>query len=328
MLHKKVNFFIVGAPKSGTSFLRYHLGLHPNIFLPKEEPVFMCKDMNDLSNCKSLEEYLSIFGDNLEKDSDIISGEKSSNYLHSEDAYKEIFNYNLNAKIIICLRNPISACPSYHNHNKIMGFELINDFLEAWNSQKLRILKNYKIPLWARNEKNRYQYKNIYSYNIHVLKYLKTFGEKNVKIIFYEDIVNNKVNLFLELYKFLNVRDFAIPDFKVINKQPKINKINNTFKNKVHLYKVHFLKKKSIRNLSQIIKKIFRIKSFSYMHQFLNAVPDTKDGPSSNISYDLVLEKNHLESEKKIKELLLKDFKETILDLSKILNKNLDHWLK
>ena len=64
------------------------------------------------------------------------------------------------------------------------------------------------------------------------------------------------------------------------------------------------------------------------MHQFLNAVPDTKDGPSSNISYDLVLEKNHLESEKKIKELLLKDFKETILDLSKILNKNLDHWLK
>ena len=127
MLHKKVNFFIVGAPKSGTSFLKYHLGLHPNIFLPKEEPVFMCKDMNDLSNCKSLEEYLSIFGDNLEKDSDIISGEKSSNYLHSEDAYKEIFNYNLNAKIIICLRNPISACPSYHNHNKIMGFELIND---------------------------------------------------------------------------------------------------------------------------------------------------------------------------------------------------------
>jgi len=315
---KKISFFIVGAPKSGTSFLRHHLNKHPHLFLPEEEPVYMSTDLNDLSNYKSLESYLKLFGNKLESNNNIICGEKSSTYLHSNTAYKEIFKYNQKAKIIICLRNPISACISYHNHNKVMGFETINDFSEAWNSQHLRVSSNYKIPLWARNEKLRYQYKNIYNYNNHVLKYLNTFGKENVKIIFFEDIRDNKDKVFLELFKFLNVKNFLITEYTIVNFIPKIN-IDNTLKNKIYLYKVYFLKKDSVRKFSKIIKTILRIKSFNFLGKFLK--------PNSiNPRHKIVSKKQELDED--IKKLLLDKFKESILDLSKTLNKNLDHWLK
>ena len=313
---KKVNFFIVGAPKSGTTFIQKHLNKHPNLFLPEEEPVYMSTDLNDLCNYKSLESYLNLFSDNLKDGNNIICGEKSTNYLYSNTAHKEIFRYNQKAKIIICLRNPIYACFSYHNHNKVMGFEIINDFSEAWNSQHLRISSNYKIPLWANNQKLRYQYKNIYNYNTHVLKYLNTFGKENVKIIFFEDIKNNKDKVFFELFKFLNVKNFLITNYKIENFIPKIN-VDNSLKNKIYLYKVFFLKKNSVRKFTKIIKTILRIKSFSFLRKYTQ--------PSSIKLHEVVSKNKDLDEN--IKNLLLHEFRESIQDLSKTLNQNFNHWL-
>ena len=315
---KKISFFIVGAPKSGTSFIRSHLNKHPNIFLPEEEPVYMCTDLNDLSNYKTLESYIALFGDNLEGNNNNICGEKSSTYLYSNTAHKEIFKYNQNAKIIICLRNPITACISYHNHNKIMGFETINNFLKAWDSQYLRVSSNYKIPLWARNEKLRYQYKNIYSYNIHVLKYLNTFQKENVKIIFFEDIVDNKDKVFLELFEFLNVKNFVIDNYERVNIMPKVD-VDDTIKNKIFLYQAHFFKKSNVKKFAKIIKKILMIKSFSFLGKYLRR---------SSIRPDQKIITKNQDLDKNLQNFLFEEFRESILDLSKILNKNLDHWLK
>ena len=50
---KKIDFFIVGAPKCGTTFLRHYVAQNPKIFMPKMDLVYWCKDMNDLSEFKS-----------------------------------------------------------------------------------------------------------------------------------------------------------------------------------------------------------------------------------------------------------------------------------
>ena len=40
------NFFIVGAPKCGTSSLHEYLRRHPDVFLPEfKEPKFFCTDL-------------------------------------------------------------------------------------------------------------------------------------------------------------------------------------------------------------------------------------------------------------------------------------------
>ena len=45
----KVNFFVVGAPKSGTTFLRHFLNKNKKIFLPEIDATYWGKDINNLS---------------------------------------------------------------------------------------------------------------------------------------------------------------------------------------------------------------------------------------------------------------------------------------
>ncbi|MGI0040227.1 MAG: sulfotransferase, partial [Nitrososphaera sp.] len=41
---RKPDFFIVGAPKCGTTAIQYYLGQHPDIFLPDKEMDFFGSD--------------------------------------------------------------------------------------------------------------------------------------------------------------------------------------------------------------------------------------------------------------------------------------------
>ena len=48
---RKPNFFIVGAPKCGTTSLQYYLQQHPDIFMSNyNEPHYFGKDLNKLNN--------------------------------------------------------------------------------------------------------------------------------------------------------------------------------------------------------------------------------------------------------------------------------------
>ena len=55
----KPNFFIVGAPKCGTTALYEYLRPHPNIFMPKvKEPHFFATDLGTVSPAvKTLDDY-------------------------------------------------------------------------------------------------------------------------------------------------------------------------------------------------------------------------------------------------------------------------------
>jgi len=62
------NFFIVGAPKCGTTALSEYLRSHPNVFMsfPKE-PHYFAEDMVSYRYCTTLPEYLKIFDEQLLK---------------------------------------------------------------------------------------------------------------------------------------------------------------------------------------------------------------------------------------------------------------------
>ena len=314
---KKIDFFIVGAPKCGTTFLKYHLAQNPKIFMPKIEPVYWCKDMNDLSEIKSENAYFSLFTKNLSENSEIICGEKTSNYLYSNKAYNEIYNYNPNAKIIICLRNPVEAAISYHNHNKVMGFELINNFLEAWRAQEIRKNNYYKIPFYARKETLRYQYKYIYTYEIHVKKFIEKFGNEKVKVIFFDDMIESPENIFNDVFDFLKVERKNFKEIRIINQMAKVD-IKNTLSNIIFKFLVLYLKTTKVRSLSQKIKNILGIKSFGFLVK-----PITKKINKLDVTAAPEQQNKFFEH----RELLIIEFKNSILNLSKLKNKNLDHWL-
>ena len=109
-------FFIVGAPRSGTTSLYNYLKTIPEIFMsPVKEPgYFIPNDFRGFSEKKYLELFKNV------KD-EIVIGEASAGYLASQEAAFRIKKEIPNAKIIITLRDPVERTFSDYLNNLRTG---------------------------------------------------------------------------------------------------------------------------------------------------------------------------------------------------------------
>ncbi len=131
---KKPNFFIIGAPKCGTTSLAAWLAEHPQIFMsPKKEPFYFNDDTFHRRTITSLAEYETLFADANERH--LAVGEASTGYLFSHTAVPNILDYAPDAKFVVSLRNPVTMAPSLHEQRVYEGAEPITDFWEAWQAQ-------------------------------------------------------------------------------------------------------------------------------------------------------------------------------------------------
>lgn len=120
----KVNYFIVGAQKSGTTYLHDLMlkNLNFGAALRKEIHYFDWYYNNDENF------YHNFWPKEVTNRLD-----SSPSYLFNYDVAKRIKLYNSMANIIIVLRNPVSRFVSHYFHNKRLGIEKrdINDVLES-----------------------------------------------------------------------------------------------------------------------------------------------------------------------------------------------------
>jgi len=194
------NFFIVGAPKAGTTALWSYLRQHPQIFMPAlKEPQFFASDIRgNQRNVTSLAEYLDHFrGSNA-----LAIGEASTCYLGSPAAPCEIKNFCPEARIIIMLRNPIDVMYAQHSENIFDGTEHIGDFRIALDSEEPRVWRSGR----CRGQPvRRLRYRELVRFSEQVGTFLEVFGRPNVHVIVYDDfatsprIVYDKVLTFLEV---------------------------------------------------------------------------------------------------------------------------------
>src|SRR5262245_14449285 len=107
------HFFVVGAQRSGTTYLYYMLDEHPEIEMAKPirpEPKFFMQDVFLESQPKDYERIY--FG---AKSDAQFRGEKTASYIESPLAAKRIAQWYPNAKILFLLREPIArAISNYH----------------------------------------------------------------------------------------------------------------------------------------------------------------------------------------------------------------------
>jgi hypothetical protein len=104
---KRIDFFIVGAQKSSTTFLHHALAQHPDIYMPAVEiSLFQPRHFSE----KNLETLLNTFPP------DRRWGIKRPNYLYSHETARLLFKHNPKAKIFIVLRNPIERAVSAYFH--------------------------------------------------------------------------------------------------------------------------------------------------------------------------------------------------------------------
>ena len=143
------NFFIVGAPKRGTTSLSIYLGQHPNVFFcsPKE-PYYFASDFPRHRVADNLTDYLSLFSAATAEH--LAIGEGSAAYMYSTDAIPRIIEFNRHAKLIVMLRNPIDIAHAMHSQALFDADEDEEDFRTAWNLQSERELGR-KVPRTCRN---------------------------------------------------------------------------------------------------------------------------------------------------------------------------------
>lgn len=210
---KRPDFFIVGAPKCGTTFLYSHLKNHPEIFMPERKELhYFGTDLYHPDFVRDTTTYLSFF-QNAENEKRI--GEASVWYLYSKRAACEIKAFSPSAQIIIMLRNPVDMIYSLHSQYLYNGCEDIVDFEDALGKEDLR-KKGLFLP------KNAYPveglfYRETAKYTQQIKRYFEIFDNKAIHFIIFDDIRNNPQASLRDTFRFLGVNEDIRNDRKLIN---------------------------------------------------------------------------------------------------------------
>jgi hypothetical protein len=212
-LTKTPNFFIVGAPKTGTTSLARYLGSHPDIFFsdPKE-PLYFCKDLEHEWRTTDLDAYLSNFA--TASDERLI-GEGSVWYLYSEKAAEEIKAFEPDAKIIVMLRDPISLISSLHRQFLFSGNENIRSMDDALAAEEARS-EGRLIPPGAHFPRG-LLYTSVVRFTDQVARYIDAFGREQVHVVLFDDFRKDTRSVFRGVMRFLEVDDSYTPEFAVHN---------------------------------------------------------------------------------------------------------------
>lgn len=210
------NFFIIGAPKCGTTALYHWLSRHPNVFLCKpKEPNFFSSDIQTFRAANSLAEYNRLFEKARNLKDCFAIGEASSVYLRSSVAVPSILKLCPHAKFIVGLRNPYELAVAMHAELVKSGQEPIFDFRKAWNLQSSRRLGR-NLPRFALSS-SVFLYYETALLGSQVEALMSICPRSQIYFYFLEEIVRNPQEEYRKIFSFLEIPYFDLGILPVKN---------------------------------------------------------------------------------------------------------------
>ncbi|MBW8876574.1 MAG: sulfotransferase [Acidobacteria bacterium] len=199
---RRPNFFIVGAPRSGTTSLYAYLWQHPEVYVSiHKEPQFFGSDLTTLAGAIREEElYLDLFAGAGDRPR---VGEASVWYLMSKKAPSEIHAFAPDAKIIALLRDPVQMAHSLHALYTRSGNEDLPTFEEALAAEPER-RRGRRIPPGAYFPEGLI-YTDVASHAAEVERYFEVFGRENVHCIVFDDLVRDTAAVYRRTLEFLGI---------------------------------------------------------------------------------------------------------------------------
>lgn len=213
------SFFIVGAPKCGTTALYEYLRPHPNILMPRvKEPHFFATDMGTYPMVRTLEDYLGLFPEST--DERMRAGEASVYYLRSSAAIPNIHEFDPGSKIIAMFRNPVDMVYSLHSQLLYVAEETETDFETAWRLQERR-RQGLDLPSTCR-EPSLVQYAQVGRFGTQTERLLSIFPREQVKLIVYDDFAASPKAVYDEVIDFLGLPHDHRTSFPRINENKRV----------------------------------------------------------------------------------------------------------
>jgi hypothetical protein len=186
------DFFVIGAPKAGTTALHAALTRHPQLFMsPVKEPKFFLCDgpppdhggPGDAHSYREWiwrpEQYERLFD---HAPPGTRRGESTPFYLSDFAAHRRIHQAIPDARLIVILRDPVDRAYSNWAHLWADGLETIGDFLTACGEEPRRTEAGWA-PFWHYLDTGLYgrQLRHLYGLfprdQVHVIRYLSLVEE-------------------------------------------------------------------------------------------------------------------------------------------------------
>jgi len=212
---RRPNFFIVGAPKCGTTSLDYYLSQHPDIFVARKEMQFFGSDLCFGSQYyrRDQEAYLAEFSNWSDQ---LCAGECSVWYLLSRLAASEIKAFNPESRIIIMLRDPVAMLTSLYHQFRADGNECLATFEEALAAEPdRREGRRFSRQTYLRQALD---YRAAARCTDQVQRYFDVFGRERVHVVIYDDLVADTAGVYRKALDFLGVPSRPVNvDFAAMN---------------------------------------------------------------------------------------------------------------
>ena len=236
-LRKLPDFFIVGAPKCGTTSLARYLAEHPRVYITNvKEPSYFARSMVTEWEAKrsaayqlDLDSYLQLF--QPATDEQTRRGEATTRYLRSETALREIKTLCPDARLIVMLRDPVAMVESWHAQKLWERQETEPVFESAWRLEESR-RRGDDLPRRLKATDALF-YSQIARLGTQVERLLQIFPQEQVRLILLDDLVRDARRVYQDTLQFLGIPDDGRTNFAVHN--PRRRLIANRVLSALHL---------------------------------------------------------------------------------------------
>jgi Sulfotransferase domain len=293
------DFFIVGAPKCGTTALASYLRDHPDLYLSRvKEPNYFCFDAPALRGIYDRPDaYDRLFA---RARPEHLCGEASTAYLFSDAAVPAILESNPAAKIIVLVRNPLDMVVSHHSQ-KLHNFEENEpDFEIAW---RLSPERAHGRKVGPRCRAPRYlDYQSIGRLGEQVSKLRKLVPADQLHVIVFDDLRDDARATYRATCRFLGVAPEEKVAFPIVNAR----------KTDAWPALARFLKRppQSLHRVKLALKRAFPWhKSLGSAVHRLNQRPERRPELRESLRREMIAV-----------------FKDDVSLLGQLLNRDLSHW--
>lgn len=219
------NFFLVGAPRCGTTTLNEVLDAHPEIFMSaNKEPWFYAVSERsepftgpgDGQGIRSRSDYEALFAT---AESAVAVGEASTLYLSSDRAAERIASDVPDARIVVTLRDPVQRAFSNFSQHTWQARETLG-FEEALAAGPGRVASGWA-PFW--------DYEALSRYGDQLENWFRVFDREQIHVILFDDLITRRADVLSDLYRHIGVDpSFRPPDAGAVNAsgQPKSERLH------------------------------------------------------------------------------------------------------
>ncbi|MFN3729747.1 MAG: sulfotransferase family protein [Fimbriimonadaceae bacterium] len=291
------NFFIIGAPKCGTTSLNAYLETHPNIYMsPEKEPHFFAEH-REMRHAQTEEAYLRLFAGAGPQHA--VVGEGSTTTLHSPGALERLRAFAPDARIVVMLRDPVDLVYSMYRHHVYRVQEDQPTFADAWRVSVGRA-EGRNWPKTARKaDPVQLEYRSFGMLGRHIERLLHLFDRDQVHVILFDDFRKDPGAEYRKVLSFLGVPDDGRTDFEIKNaaKEHGNNPVG-----------------KMVLGLPNPVRKVFRALGLKHRVKIMDKVMSTaKPADRTPLPPDIEAEVRAY-------------FRDDVILLEQLIDRDLSHW--